>query len=81
MEHDAGVPKRSVNMTLNVDLVRRAKKLTGNLSNTVEGLLASYVAAEEARRANLAAQLAQWAAASNAVVERYGSPADEHNPF
>ncbi len=33
-------------MTLNVDLVRRAKAFTGNLSETVEGLLAAYAAAE-----------------------------------
>jgi post-segregation antitoxin (ccd killing protein) len=68
-------------MTLNAGLVRRAKALTANLSETVERLLVAYVDAEEARRADVAAQMAQWAAASSAVVERFGSPADEHDPF
>lgn len=73
--------KRPVNMTLDTALVQRARALTGNLSETVETLLSAYVAAAEAERAELAAQLAQWASASDAVVARFGSPADEHNPF
>jgi antitoxin CcdA len=81
MGHDAAPAKRAVNMTLNTELVRRAKTLTSNLSETMESLLAAYVEAEEAKRADVAAQMAQWAAASSAVVERFGSPADEHDPF
>jgi antitoxin CcdA len=81
MGYDQTAPKRAVNMSLNGDLVQRARALTGNLSETVEGLLASYVDAEEARRADLNRQMAQWADASSDVVARFGSPADEHNPF
>jgi len=81
MGQDSALLKRPVNMTLNTDLVQRARKFTGNLSETVECLLAAYVEAEEPKRADLAAQLAQWATASAAVVARYGSPADEHDPF
>ncbi len=81
MQPEPERPKRAVNMSLNSDLVRRARKLTLNLSETVEALLESFVAAEETKRDNLRSQFAQWAAASNAVVERYGSPADEHSPF
>ncbi len=44
-------PKKPVNMTLSEDLVRDARTLTSNLSDTVEKLLADYVAAEQSRRA------------------------------
>lgn len=81
MGQDMPTPKRPVNMTLNTDLVRRARALTPNLSETVESLLATYVNTEEAKRADMAAQMAQWAAASSAVVERFGAPADDHDPF
>jgi len=44
-------PKKPVNMTLSEDLVRDARTLTANLSETVEKLLAEYVDAEQRRRA------------------------------
>ena len=68
-------------MTLDADLVRRARGLTGNLSETVEGLLVGFVAAEEARRAALQSQLQRWAEASAEQVAAHGAPADEHDPF
>jgi hypothetical protein len=40
MSHIARGPKKQVNMTLSEDLVREARMLTGNLSETVEQLLA-----------------------------------------
>jgi antitoxin CcdA len=43
-------PKKPVNMTLSEDLIREARQLTGNLSETVEALLADYVATEKQRR-------------------------------
>ena len=79
--YDLKAPKRPVNMTLNTDLVRRARGLTANLSETVEGLLAAFVAAEDAARDDLARQMARWAEASAEVVGRHGSPADEYDPF
>jgi antitoxin CcdA len=45
-------PKKPVNMTLSEDLVREARSLTRNLSDTVETLLADYVSAEQAKRAD-----------------------------
>jgi antitoxin CcdA len=44
-------PKEPVNMTLSEDLVRDARTLTTNLSDTVEKLLADYVDAEHVKRA------------------------------
>jgi antitoxin CcdA len=44
-------PKKPVNMTLSADLVREARALTTNLSETVERLLTAYVEAEQVNRA------------------------------
>lgn len=71
--------KRAVNLTLNEDLVSRAKGMTGNLSGVVEQLLSDYVLKQnDARRvkqsdADAAAQ--GW----NAFNEQSGSFADEHS--
>ena len=73
--------KRPVNMTLDAEIVRRARQLTGNLSETVEAMLRSYVEAEECKRADVRAQIAQWVEASNAVVAEHGSPSDEYSPL
>ena len=43
-------PKRPVNMTLSEDLVREARQLTRNLSETVEQLLAAFIEEERKRR-------------------------------
>ena len=79
MGYDRKAPKRAVNMSLNEDLVRRARGLTPNLSETVETLLAGFVEAEEAKRADLERQIDAYIAASNAFIERYGSAADEYS--
>ncbi len=81
MTQRAAGQKRPVNMTLSVALVGRARALTKNLSETVEGLLLAYVAAEEARLRRGDAPLTQWSEVSNAAAARQGSPGDEHNPF
>ena len=52
MGHDRAAPKRPVNMTLNEDLVRRVRRITPNLSETVERLLTEFVDDVEARAAN-----------------------------
>ncbi len=77
MGYDRRAPKRPVNMSLNEDLVRQARALTPNLSETVETLLAGFVEAEAAKRAGRERQIAAYIAASNAVIEKYGSAADE----
>jgi antitoxin CcdA len=62
--YDRAAFKRPVNMTLNEDLVRRARGFTPNLSETVERLLAAFVGDAEAQ----AARHEQHIAASNAFV-------------
>lgn len=71
--------KRPVNLTLNEELVSKAKGMTDNLSGVVEQLLTDFVMKqnsvrqEKARTAEVAAQT--W----NAFNERSGSFADEHS--
>lgn len=71
--------KRPVNLTLSEDLVAVARTYTGNLSATVEELLAVYVLerqqAREGRQQLADACVCDW----NAVHDRLGSFADEHS--
>lgn len=76
--YDVNAPKRPVNMTLNEDLVRRARELTSNLSEQVEKLLADYVITEQQLRTAADARLDAAIAAWNAFDEQHGSFADEH---
>ncbi len=77
MGYDRAAAKRPVNMTLNDDLVRRARRFTPNLSETVEALLADYVAAAEASEVHLDQQIADYIRASDAFSAEYGSLTDE----
>lgn len=74
-----GDRKRPVNLTLSEGVVDEARRLTPNLSATVEELLAAYVAghaqARQAQRQMAEACVADW----NAVHEALGSFADEHS--
>lgn len=77
--YDLSAPKRPVNLTLNEDLIARARKSTDNLSGLVESLLADFVARERQRRA-AEVTLAQAATAMwNRFDEEFGSFADEHS--
>ena len=71
--------KRAVNLTLSVDLVTQAKAFTGNLSATMETLLADYVAQQQ--QARLSRQQAADACVEywNDVLAVEGSFADEHS--
>jgi antitoxin CcdA len=76
---DPNAPKRAVNMTLNEDLVRAARRRTGNLSAEVEQLLAEWLVREH-KQANdeqkrLDAALDEW----NYFYDGHGSFADEHS--
>lgn len=71
--------KRPVNLTLSESLVAEAKTYTGNLSATMESLLADYVAGQ--KLAQLGRQQMADACADdwNAVHKAVGSFADEHS--
>ncbi|MBO1077063.1 type II toxin-antitoxin system CcdA family antitoxin [Roseomonas marmotae] len=77
MPYDANAPKRRVNMTLNVDLVDQARVLTDNLSDTVEHLLAQFVAEAGAAQREKERRIDQHIEASNLFVARHGTLADE----
>jgi antitoxin CcdA len=44
------IPKRPVNLLLSEDNVRQARQYTANLSATVDGLLADYIARQHEER-------------------------------
>ena len=71
--------KRPLNLSLSEGLVKQARRHTGNLSATVEELLARYVAEHEAACQNRGEMAAACAADWNLVHNAVGSFADEHS--
>jgi len=69
--------KRPVNLSLNKALVREAKGLTPNLSDTVEALLTGFVETEKRKRAEADAQVAALVAASNRFIAAHGAFGEE----
>ena len=76
MQYDRSAAKSRVNMTLNEDLVRRARTLTTNLSDTVEQLLASFVDQASGREAERQREIDRHIDASNAFIAEHGTLAD-----
>ncbi len=72
-------PKKPVNMTLSEDLVREARGLTQNLSETVERLLADYVASEQARRAEKERRIDATIDALNEHEKKHGVWGEEYS--
>lgn len=73
--------RRPVNLSLNEDLVARARGLTRNLSATVEAMLAAFVEEETARRRQADAELDAVIDAINARHEAHGLLSDEFPSF
>ena len=73
MGYDRAAPKRAVNMSLNEELVTRARAITPNLSATVEQLLAAFIDDSEARSAERDRQIAEHIKANDAFVAKFGS--------
>jgi len=71
--------KRPVNLSLNEDLVGKARELTDNLSGVVETLLAGYVEHERQQRLAKAKTLNATIAMWNDFNTRHGSFADEYS--
>ena len=77
--YDVSAAKRATNLTINADLLRQARELGVNLSQTLERRLVEILAAERRRR---------WLEANreairsfNDYVERHGSIADDYRSF
>ena len=75
--YDRNAPRRAVNLSLNEDLLTRARQVTKNLSATVEELLAGYVQQEQARRRAADDELDQVITALNDFHSRNGFLSDE----
>jgi antitoxin CcdA len=72
--------KRRVGLTLNEDLVARARVVTDNLSALVASLLADYLAREQQQRHTAQAEVVRETVATwNRFAEKQGSFADEHS--
>lgn len=69
--------RKPVNLSLNEKLVERARRVTPNLSGTVETLLTEFVLAAEAKRRADDTALDQVIAALNAHHEQHGLLSDE----
>jgi len=67
---DTSAPKKATNLSINSDLLRQAKELHINLSQTVEDYLAGVV--REAKQQQWLAENAQFIAAYNKRIEETG---------
>ena len=74
---DAHAAKRPVNLSLNAELVERARTLTDNLSGQVELLLVEFIEPRESERQDEAERLRGAARSWDEFAERHGSFADE----
>lgn len=73
--------KRPVNLTLNENNVEEARRYTKNLSATVDGLLAEFVAREVQAREEKLQLYAKVSEAWNKFDELYGTFGSEHSPL
>jgi antitoxin CcdA len=74
-------PKRSVNTTLSENLVIEARKLTGNLSETVDQLLAEFVVIRRAKNDEKERRIDATIAMLNDLHDRHGGLGDEFSPL
>ena len=77
MDYDKAAPRGRVNMTLNEDVVRQARAITSNLSDTVEQLLIGFIAAAADQQAERERAIDEHITASNAFTAAHGCLSDE----
>lgn len=75
--YDRSAPRRAVNLSLNEDLLARARAVTRNLSSTVEELLAGFLHEDQIRRRVEDERLAEVITAVNAAHAEHGLLSDE----
>jgi len=71
-QFDSAAPKKATNLSINADLLRQAKELNINLSQTLEQHLAELV--REARRQ-------QWLADNKGAIESYNQRIESQGVF
>ena len=77
--YDINAPKKPTNLSLNSDLLKKAKELSVNLSATLEQALRAKLAEAEAE--NWAKENKRAIKAYNEFVDENGLFADEHRHF
>ncbi|MCV2216669.1 type II toxin-antitoxin system CcdA family antitoxin [Thauera sp. Sel9] len=77
----AQATKRPVNLTLSESTVEQARRYTNNLSATVDGLLAEFIAREAQAREEKRQLYTKVSEAWNRFDERYGTFGSEHSPL
>ena len=81
MGFDHAAAKQTISVTLNGDLLCQAGHYTGDLSTTLEMLLAEFVRQQEACRSRDDAALAQLLNELDAIHEKYGLLSEEYQDF
>jgi len=76
---DASAPKKAANLSINSDLLRQAKELHINLSQSMEEHLANLV--REAKQKQWLAENAEFIAAYNKRIEKEGMPLEQYRTF
>ena len=77
--YDLDAPKKPTNLSVNSDLLKKAKELDINLSASLEQTLVEQVRAKQ--RAGWLAENHAAITAYNALVEKYGSFSDNIRSF
>ena len=70
--YDVGAPKRPANVTVNADLLRRAREFEINLSQVLENALVDQVAAQVRER---------WLAENRTAIDAYNREIEQHGGF
>ena len=70
--YDRDAPKKATNLTLNTDLLKKARSLGINLSATVEQTLEEIVRKQLAER---------WLAENREAIDAYNDAVDRHGVF
>jgi antitoxin CcdA len=70
--YDSRAPKKATNVSINSDLLEKAKGMNINLSATLEEALAEQVRNE---------QRSQWKKENSKAIEAYNSFVDDHGVF
>lgn len=76
---DRAAPKKAANVSVNSDLLRRAKELGVNLSQTLEMQLEQIV--RDAARQRWLEENREALESFNRYIEKYGSALDKHRAF
>ena len=70
--YDARAPKRAANLSINADLLSRARKMDINLSATLEQALLEIVRKRQGE---------QWLAENRAAISAYNDHVEKHGVF